>query len=116
MMFNIGPFGYRLRIVRNLVDDHGRKLSGRSFADPAEIHLAAELAPSSRFEVLLMELKHVWCFHVPIPREPEEEWDLHVMIVRSLQQDLERIGGLAAIESLAPDPADDADSEGRAVA
>jgi hypothetical protein len=102
MIFSVGPWGYRVVVVRGLSNDAGIPLMGRADYDGRRIYLCADLDPMSRSAVLLHELRHAWTYHVGKPADEEGEADLLATIAESYRRDLASQGGLNEILALLP--------------
>lgn len=101
--FLVGPWQYRVRVSRDLVDADGARLMGRCDFDTHTIWVHADVKRFSRLNVVLHELRHAWGYHFPRARTEEEECDLSATIITAAFQDLTRMGGPGALALLEPE-------------
>src|SRR6185437_4835142 len=90
MLFQVGPWTYRVEIARTLVNDKNEPILGRCDLDSMIIYVAADVSPQARLNVVLHELRHAWRFHFPAPRTDEEEADFSATITAAAYRDIRR--------------------------
>jgi hypothetical protein len=103
MVFNVGPYVYRLAILDRVQDEHGNDLLGLAVYLTREIRISAQVPPTHRLDVCLHELWHAWEFHFPPAADEESRCNLNAAVTASILMDFQRQGGIEALAMLAPD-------------
>jgi hypothetical protein len=107
-MFSIkiaGVHRYSVRIPDKAIFDHlGDEMEGLAIESRRLILISPAVQIDRREEVLRHEVQHAWEFHVPSPRGAEERAQLAATIDQALRVDLERLGGIAILNIMKPEP------------
>lgn len=107
MIFTVGPWTYRTRIVHRLMDDTGDKKAGLFEWMTRTIWIAADVPADRRLAVLIHELRHAWQFDFGRPKSDEDDANQAASFCIDVMRQLADQGGEAALMQMRPenDPA-----------
>lgn len=96
-VFHVGPHEYRVVFVRDLEDEEGNPLMGRTDPNRFIIYLHAAHPSGSLEQTIVHELTHAWDAACGAPRDREGEADRNSTLWIALRKDLGDQGGMAAL-------------------
>lgn len=101
--FHVGATPYMLIISdRSIFDSDGCELEGCAVEGRRLLILSHIVHPERREEVARHEFYHAWRFHVPAPKNEEEDAQLHALVAKQFRVDLDDAGGQDALLNIRP--------------